>query len=54
MEMNWTCTCEPKGGVVSKSHQLMNEEAKNLSTGVPNCCQLDGGSFVTVALSLVA
>ena len=29
----------------------MNEEAKNWSTSVPNSCQLNGGSFITVALS---
>ena len=29
----------------------MNEEAENLSMGIPNNCQLNGGSFVTVPSS---
>ena len=49
--MNWTHTSETKGSVTHKRPRLMNEEAKNLSPGVPNSCQLNGGSFVTVALS---
>ena len=50
-EINWTRICEPTNGVVPKCLRMMNEEAKNWSTSVPNSCQLN---FITVALSLAA